>query len=141
MRSGSMVVREIRVKDSDQVPLVQHDDMIKTIATYRSDQPFRVWILPGRSRRNHGFFDAHVFDALPEQVTVDRIAIANQKPWCIVVGKCFDDLLSYPLGSRMSRDVEMDNHATLMAKHNEAEQDAKRGGGNGKKPTATMSRT
>jgi hypothetical protein len=34
-----------------QVPLAEHDDMIKAFPSDRADQPFSMSILPWRSRR------------------------------------------------------------------------------------------
>ena len=64
--------------------LVEHDDMIETIATDGTDQPLNEWILPGRARCGDHSLDAQVLDPLLEDRTVDRVAITNQEPWGMV---------------------------------------------------------
>jgi hypothetical protein len=44
-----------------------------------------------------------VLDSLAEELTIDGVAIANQEPRRLILGKSLDDLLSRPLGCRMRR--------------------------------------
>ena len=50
---GARVVIVIDVRDQDpaQMPLVNHDHMVKTLAANRADDALDVGILPGRSYR------------------------------------------------------------------------------------------
>ncbi len=45
-----MVVREVGSKDPSQMSFVDHDDVIQTLTTDRTDQAFHVRILPRRAR-------------------------------------------------------------------------------------------
>lgn len=108
---------------------VKNDAMIKALAPYRANHSLRVRILPWRARRDHHFFDAHALNSLAKCVAVDSIAITNQKSWCLIEGKSLDDLLCRPFGCGVRGDVEVDDVTTVVAKHNEREQDPKRSGG------------
>ncbi len=72
-----MVVHEVRAKDTHQVSLVEHDDVIQTLSADRAYKPLTIRILPGRPRRANDFLNPHVSDALLKYVTIDAVAIAN----------------------------------------------------------------
>ena len=111
-----MIILEVRPKNAMEVSLVENDAMIKELTSDRSDKAFCVRILPRRLRSGRHFLDAHVADALLEGVTVDAVAITNQKPWCFVFRKRLDELLGRPLSRWMSRHVEVDD-ATSVVMH------------------------
>ncbi len=81
MRPILIIIGEIRSEDSQQVPFVENDEMIKALATDRTDEWLDVGRLPERTIRNDDFLCAHSADALLKHVAVDVIAITNQKPW------------------------------------------------------------
>ena len=51
MTSGIVIVVEVRGQDVVQMPFVEHDDMIQTIAAYAADNSFAIRILPGHIRK------------------------------------------------------------------------------------------
>ena len=91
-----MIILEVRPKNSTEVLLVDHDDMIEALSTDTADEALNVRILPWRLRGSNDFLDAQVVDALLEGVTVNAVAITKQKPWCFVFRKCLDKLLGCP---------------------------------------------
>ena len=66
---GVVVVIEVARQDASEVGLVEHDDMIQTLAPDRADQPFDVGILPGRPRRGQHFLDPHTASGIPESIS------------------------------------------------------------------------
>jgi len=122
VRSCVMIVVEVSSKNSQQVPFIENDELIEALATNRSDESLDVRRLPWRAVRDHDLLDTHVLDALSEELTVDRIPIPDQEPGRLILGKRLDDLLSRPLGCRMRRDVEVNNHAAMMTEHDEGEE-------------------
>ena len=48
MTPGIMVVVKVLGQDSLQMPFAQHDHMVQTFSTYRTDYPFAIRILPIR---------------------------------------------------------------------------------------------
>ena len=121
-----MVVRDIAGENSSQVGFVDYDDMSEALVADIAVKAFRVRILPWRSWCYCDFFDSHVLDPLAEKVAVHRIPVPDQEPRRLGFGTRFDHLLRCPLSRWMRRDVEVDDHATMMAECDEAKQDAKR---------------
>ena len=107
--------------------LVDYDHVIETFSTYGANHSFDKWILPWRARCSQDFLNAHTFDASLKRMTINSIAIADQEPWRFVKRKRLDDLLRGPFGSRVSRYIEVHDAATIVAKYDEREQNAKRG--------------
>ena len=108
----------------------QHDHMVQALPAYGADHAFAVRILPGRRGRDEGFLDAHAFNVLLEVVTVDVIAIADQKTWNRLVREGIDDLLAGPFGVGIRGDTEVNDAPPVMAEHKEDVQDTKRDSGN-----------
>ena len=46
VRARAVVVVDVGAKEASQMSLVEHDDVVETLAAYRADQAFHVWILP-----------------------------------------------------------------------------------------------
>ena len=122
MCSILVVIGEVGTENPFQVSLVQHNDVIQTLAADRTDQAFDVWILPGRSPRRDNLFNAHVGHTRFELVPVDAISIANQEARDFVVGECFDNLLCRPLGRRVLGHVEVDHRSSVMSQDDKSEQ-------------------
>ena len=121
MCSILVIIGEVRAEDPLQMSFVEHDDMPKALAFDGTDYPLRVGILPRRSRRADNFFDAHVRDSLLEELTVDSVAITNQKPRCFFVRKGLDDLLRGPFRRRVRRHIEMHDPPPIVAQNDERE--------------------
>ena len=82
-------------------------------------------ILPRRAWRRGDLFDTHALDTLREIVTVDAVAITNEKTWCFLVRKSINDLLGSPFSAGVGRHVEVNDLPAVMTKHDEHVQDAK----------------
>ena len=77
-----VVIIQVLIQNPQQVSLVEHDDVMKALASDGADHPLRVRILPGRSWCYYDFFDSHVLDTLAEELAVDGVAIAKQEAGC-----------------------------------------------------------
>jgi len=73
-----VVVREVASQGAAQVPFAKDEYVIQTLAPDGADEPLREGVLPWAVRRREDFIDAHALHALPEHVTVDRVAIAEE---------------------------------------------------------------
>ena len=51
MRSGLVVIREVRNKDPSQMPFIQDDHVVQAFAPHAADQAFHIRILPRASWR------------------------------------------------------------------------------------------
>ena len=99
MRAGLMIICKIRKEDALEMPLVEHDDVVKAFTADRSNDSLDVRSLPGRSWRRDDFFDIHVLDALAECRTVDAVAVTDHEARRFVIRKRLDNLLACPTGS------------------------------------------
>lgn len=126
VRAGFLVVRDILGQNGPEVPLVEHDQMVQTLPSDRADQPLGVWILPRRPRADDDFLDAHRLDLLPEVASVDAVAVSQHEPRRCVEGERLDDLSGRPPRRGAGRDTEVHDSTAVMAKHQEAEEDAER---------------
>ena len=109
MWPGIVVVVEVILENAVQMPFVEHDHVVEALPAYRTDDSFTIWILPGCMWCDRHFFDTHAFDALGEIVTLDAVAIANEKTWCFLVGQGVDDLLGGPFGVEIRGNVEVND--------------------------------
>jgi hypothetical protein len=82
-----VVIIEVAGQDAPEVGLVEHDHMIQTLASDRTDQSFDIGILPGRPRRGQHFLDAHTLQAFLKALSVGAVAVADQVTRRLVVGE------------------------------------------------------
>src|SRR5438093_12620553 len=61
-----------------QVPFAKDEYVIQTLAPDGADEPLREGVLPRALRRREDFTNTPALHALPEHVTVDRVAIAEE---------------------------------------------------------------
>src|SRR5947199_9941348 len=73
-----VVVREVASQGAAQVPFAKDKDLIQTLAPDRADEPLREGILPRAVRRGQDFNDSQALHTLPQDVAVDRVAIAEE---------------------------------------------------------------
>ena len=78
VRPDVVVVGDVPAKDPLEVRLAQHDHVIQTLSSNRTDHSFDVRILPRRSRRDQDLPDAHVVDPLPKVVA--RVVQKSDRP-------------------------------------------------------------
>ena len=123
MRSRPMVILEVLTEDPEQMPLAQHDEVIETFSSDRSDQPFCVPVLPGRSGCGQHLFDAHAAKSFAYDVPVGAVAVADEEARCLMKRERLDQLLGRPSGRGIHRDVEVHHAAPIEAEDHEAVED------------------
>jgi hypothetical protein len=97
------------------VRFAQHDQVVDALSTEGADHAFRKGILPGRSRRDEHFIDAHVLESMPEVVAIDPVSITEQVSGLAAVRReGLDDLLGGPLRRRVIRDVEVEDASIFV---------------------------
>ena len=111
MRSGAVIVREVRGQDATQVAFAQNDDMIEALPPDRADEPFHERILPRAVGGREHFEDPHALHSLPKGGAVDVVAIAEKIGQPCVVREGLHDLLGRPLRGRVLGHVEVDDCA------------------------------
>ena len=80
--------------------LAKDDEVIETLASDRSDQPFSEAILPRRSRRNRLVADAHSTNAALSDVAIDAIVISDEVTWRLIPRECLSELACNPICGR-----------------------------------------
>ena len=136
-----VVVREVASQGAAQVPFAKNEDVIQTLAPDGADEPLRKGVLPRALRRREDFTNTHALHALPEHVTVDRVAIAEEIGRGGVVREGVHDLLGRPGGGGLLGDIEVEDAPAVVGEHDEDERTRKRAVGTVKKSMATRSRT
>ncbi len=99
--------------------LVENDDVIQTIPSYRTDHAFHERALPRRARRCYYCFDAHTLHTFPEHMAINTISVPQQITRSCIERKSLHDLLRCPLHRGMFGDIEVHNVATVMTEDNE----------------------
>jgi hypothetical protein len=115
--------------------LVEHDDIVQTLATDTADDPLAVGILPWTAWRNLHLVNTHVADALVKIRAVDRVSIPQEIPRRFIPGKRVDNLLGGSLRGGMLGHIDMDNAAALVRKHDEHERHLESDGRHGEEVT------
>src|SRR5262245_24616487 len=99
--------------------LMQHDDLIQALAPHTPNQTLNIGILPGTLWSDQHFLEAHVPHTPSKGYAVNAVAITQQIPGCLVLWKCFDDLLCSLLSGRMFRHVEVHDATPFVCKNHE----------------------
>jgi hypothetical protein len=60
-----------------EMPLAEHDNVVKTFPPDRTDRPFTISVLPRRSRRGWPIPNAHRPKEADEDVSVEGVAVTN----------------------------------------------------------------
>jgi len=60
------------------MPLADHHDMVKALASYRTNHPLRIGVLPRRARRSNRFSDVEHPGLTPKSFAIDLVAIPDQ---------------------------------------------------------------
>jgi hypothetical protein len=109
MRSFSIEVRDVFVKDTMHLTLVQDEEVIEALATDTPEEPFTdgigSWSMDGSPEH----LDAASFGYASKLGPVLPVVVAQEEarpfsPWC-----CFPQLLCHPGISRMAGDSNMHN--------------------------------
>ena len=108
MCSHIVVIARVSLQGPAQVCLAQGDDMVDTLATDRSDQPFDEAVLPRRAWGNRLVTDAHGPYSLRGSGTVDTVPIADQVARSLTPRECLCDLACDPFRRRVWCDVDPD---------------------------------
>src|SRR6478609_5591431 len=98
MRAAPMVVGQICSKDSAEMPLMDNDHVVQTLAPDRPDHAFNVRILPRTLRARHHFGDPEAGNPATHRLVVDAVAVSKEPAWNGVLGKRLDQLLRGPRG-------------------------------------------
>ena len=100
--------------------LAEDDDMVKTFPPDRANQPFRMAILPWRSRRGRPITNAHGAKPLFEYFAIDTVAIADNVPRHRLPAVGLGKLPRNPLGRWMRCHAEPYHMASAVLENQQA---------------------
>src|SRR5215471_6367117 len=118
MRPRPMVITEVTIQNSSEMPLVDHDH-IQAFSANTPDHPFRIAVLPRTPGRYRNLLDTQSIDSCREIMTIDPITISYQVARHYFLRNRFDDLLRRPSSGRAFRHIEMQNTATVVRQNHE----------------------
>jgi hypothetical protein len=101
------------------VPFIDHDDVIKTLATKGTDHPLNMAILPWRPGCRWDGRDTHGLDSAPKRFAKCPMTVMDDVSWSIIPGKGLAHLLCCPGRCWVRSDREMNEFPTPMVKDNE----------------------
>src|SRR5262245_28948496 len=120
--SPGMVVREVGSQEPPEMALVQDNHVIQALTTDAPDEPLDIGVLPRTSWGDEHFFNPHIPHPLPKRSAVNAVPIVQQIAWCFFPRKRVHHLLGSPLGSRMFRQIEVDDAGPLVGQDEQHEE-------------------
>src|SRR5215813_14546960 len=111
MRASAIVMSHPFPQDFTQMLLVERNHEIQTLTTNRSHQPFTIGVGLWRLHRSAQNLQPKCFQIFVNLGREDRVTIMDEKAIPVIAGNSFSELLQGPAGSRMSRDIAVQNTA------------------------------
>src|SRR5713226_4089958 len=106
MRAYLIIIFQVRQQYVTEVPLSEHNNVVKAFPSDRTDQPFGVSILPRGAWRRWSVANAHRSKSSDEDIAIGLIAIADQIVGSPFPAKGFRNLICNPFCGRMRCDAE-----------------------------------
>ncbi len=122
VRARFIVIGGIRGQNPPKMPRTEDQNMIQAVTPQRSNQPFRIWVLPGRTRRYWSVSDPHRPNPSLEDWTVCAVIVAHQIGRCCLPRKGLDNLLRQPLRGRMPGHGKPQQLSSSVADNDEGKQ-------------------
>src|SRR6202162_4418811 len=106
MRAYLIIIFQVRQQYVTEVPLSEHNNVVKAFPSDRTDQPFGVSILPRGAWRRWSVANAHRSKSSNEDIAIGLIAIADQIVGSPFPAEGFRNLICNPFCGRMRCDAE-----------------------------------
>ena len=100
------IIFQVRQQYVTEVPLSEHNNVVKAFPSDRTDQPFGVSILPRGAWRRWSVANAHRSKPSDEDIAIGPIAIADQIVGNLFPAACFRDLICDPFRGWMRCDAK-----------------------------------
>jgi hypothetical protein len=103
--SPLVIVSHPLLQNCSQMPFIQHDQPVETLATDRTDQPLAVRV---RLRAAHGrpqHCQTHRANCAVDGRSLDAVAVVNEKSLRLITRRNGTELLHGPCGRRMLRHI------------------------------------
>src|SRR5258706_15183390 len=106
MRAYLIIIFQIRQHYVTEVPLSEHNNVVKAFPSDRTDQSFGISILPWGAWRRWSVANAHRSKSSDEDIAIGSIAIADQIVVSPIPAENFRNLICNPFCGRMRRHAE-----------------------------------
>src|SRR6266481_120921 len=106
MRAYLIIIFHVRQQYVTEVPLSEHNNVVKAFPSDRTDQPFGISILPRGAWQRWSVANAHRSKSSDEDVAIGPIAIADQIVGNSFPAESFRNLICNPFCGRMRCDAE-----------------------------------
>src|SRR5216683_4252216 len=106
MRAYLIIIFQVRQQHMSEVPLSEHNNVVKAFPSDRTDQSFGISILPWGAWRRWSVANAHRSKSSDEDIAIGSIAIADQIVGSPFPAESFRDLICNPFCGRMRCDAE-----------------------------------
>src|ERR1700716_255372 len=101
MRAYLIIIFQVRQQYMSEVPLSEHNNVVKAFPSDRTDQPFGTSILPRGAWRRWSVANAHRSKSSDEDIAIGPIAIADQIVGSPFPAESFRNLICNPFCGRM----------------------------------------
>src|SRR5256886_5245917 len=126
MRAYLIIIFQVRQQYVTEVPLSEHNNVVKAFPSDRTDQPFGVSILPRGAWRRWSVVNAHRSKSSDEDIAIGLIAIANQIVGSPFPAESFRNLICNPFCGRMRCDAEPYDLSSAVAHDQQSIEQTKR---------------
>src|SRR6266478_4427019 len=109
-----------------EMSFAEHNNMVKTIPSDRTDEPLRISILPWRPWRDRPIAYPHCSKPLDDDIAIDAIPIANDISWRLLPAVCLSQLPGNPRGARACSHTQPHKLAAAMLHDQKSIQQPKR---------------
>jgi hypothetical protein len=109
-----------------EMPFAEHNNMVKTIPSDRTDEPLRISVLPWRPWRDRSIPYTHCSKPLDDDIAIDAVSITNDVSWRLLPAVGFGQLTGNPMGARACGHTQPQKLAAGMLQDQKSIQQPKR---------------
>ncbi len=109
-----------------EMPFAEHNNMVKTIPSDRTDEPLRISVLPWRPWRDRPIPYTHCSKPLDDDIAIDAVSITNDVSWRLLPAVGFGQLTGNPMGARACGHTQPQKLAAGMLQDQKSIQQPKR---------------
>src|SRR5260370_10898094 len=121
-----VVIIHVRQQDVTEVSLAEHNNVVKTFPSDRTDQSFSVCVLPRGTRRCWSVANAYRSESADKDLSIGPVPITNEIPGSLFPAACFSDLICDPFCGWMRCDAKPQNLSPAVPHDQQSIEQAKR---------------
>src|ERR1700738_4767752 len=126
MRPYLVVIIHVRQQNVTEVSLAEHNNVVKTFPSDRTDQPFSICVLPRGTRRCWSVANAYRSESADKDRTIGPVPVSNEIAGSLFPAACFRDLICDPFCGWMRCDAKPQNISPAVPHDQQSIEQAKR---------------